>query len=293
MSFTSFMVNRSFRKGDTIRDAGLTIPEDIRRYDNIQYGSDEKWNLLDVYSPSGNTEKLPVIISVHGGGWVYGSKEVYQWYCMNLAQRGFVVVNFSYRLAPKFKYPVPLEDTNNVFKWVLEHAEEYGMDRDRIFAVGDSAGAHMLALYTCICTNPSYAKSYSFQTPERFAPKAVGLNCGVYDIFMAINDNAMGMMKRLMKDFLGRKFNENAAKANPVSFLTNEFPPVYLMTSTGDFLLNQAPVMVEKLKELGIPYEYKIYGTKEDKLPHVFHCNIKTQDAKICNDEETSFFLKQ
>ena len=110
---------------------------------------------------------------------------------------------------------------------------------------------------------------------------------------MAINDNAMGMMKRLMRDFLGKKFHENAVKANPIAYLTKEFPPVYLMTSTGDFLLNQAPVLADKLDALGVSYEYKIYGTNDDPLPHVFHCNIKTTDAKICNDEETAFFLKQ
>ena len=55
---------------------------------------------LDVYRPKLNIKgKLPVIMSVHGGGWVYGDKDVYQWYCMNLAQRGFAVVNYSYRLA--------------------------------------------------------------------------------------------------------------------------------------------------------------------------------------------------
>lgn len=55
---------------------------------------------------------IPVIVSVHGGGWGYGDKERYQYYCMSLAQQGFAVVNFSYRLASKYKFPAPLEDTN-------------------------------------------------------------------------------------------------------------------------------------------------------------------------------------
>ena len=104
MSQASDMVRTEFKKGDDIRDAGLTTPEDIIRYDDIVYGEDPKWQSLDVYRPkSAEGKKLPVIVSVHGGGWVYGDKERYQFYCMNLAQRGFAVVNYTYRLAPEYK----------------------------------------------------------------------------------------------------------------------------------------------------------------------------------------------
>lgn len=79
---------------------------------------------------------LPVIVSVHGGGWGYGDKERYQYYCMSLAQQGFAVVNFSYRLASKYKFPAPLEDTNRVFVWLLAHAVRYGFDTHNVFCVG-------------------------------------------------------------------------------------------------------------------------------------------------------------
>ena len=143
-----------------IRDAGLTTPDDIQRFDNIVYGEDKVWQSLDVYRPKAINieEKLAVIVSVHGGGWVYGDKKTYQFYCMSLAQRGFAVVNFSYRLAPESKFPASIIDTNLVFGWILDHAEEYGFDTENVFAVGDSAGAHMLGLYTNLCTNPKYAK---------------------------------------------------------------------------------------------------------------------------------------
>ena len=88
MSQASDFVRTNFKKGDDIRDEGLTTPKDIIRYDDIVYGTDPKWQSLDVYRPrSAEGQKLPVIVSVHGGGWVYGDKERYQFYCMNLAQR--------------------------------------------------------------------------------------------------------------------------------------------------------------------------------------------------------------
>ena len=79
MSITSKIVCAAFRRGDEKRDAGLTTPEDICRFDDLQYGPDKRWNVLDVYRPLGAGGKLPVIVSVHGGGWVYGDKERYQW----------------------------------------------------------------------------------------------------------------------------------------------------------------------------------------------------------------------
>ena len=99
-----------FGEMDRKRDEGLTTPSDILRFNDISYGSDFVWNKLDVYYKKGTSENLPVIVSVHGGGWVYGDKDVYQYYTMHLAQMGFTVVNFSYRLPqrlPGYRRAIP------------------------------------------------------------------------------------------------------------------------------------------------------------------------------------------
>mgnify|MGYP002508409293 CR=1 FL=1 len=67
MSATSDMIRKMFGEADAKRDAGLTTPEDILRYDDICYGTDAKWQVLDVYRPKNREgERLPVIVSVHG-----------------------------------------------------------------------------------------------------------------------------------------------------------------------------------------------------------------------------------
>ncbi len=169
MSVTSDNIRKSFKESDDRRDAGLTTPANVERYDDIVYGEDAASQSLDVYRPKGADGRLPVIVSVHGGGWVYGDKERYQYYCMSLVQHGFAVVNFTYRLAPEHKFPAAIEDINAVFKFVLENNEKYGFDTEHIFAVGDSAGAHQLGLYAVICTNPEYAKRFDFAPPKGFA----------------------------------------------------------------------------------------------------------------------------
>ena len=89
MSQTSERVRREWKIGDAKRDAGLTTPEDIKRYDDILYGADPVWNLLDVYRPKKMDGKLPVIVNIHGGGWVYGNKELNEYYCMDFSSEEF------------------------------------------------------------------------------------------------------------------------------------------------------------------------------------------------------------
>lgn len=293
MSQASEQFRREAKWNDDIRDRGLKTPEDIVRYDDIAYGADPDWQVLDVYRPRGTEgQPLPVIVSVHGGGWVYGDKERYQYYCMALAQRGFAVVNYTYRLAPEHKFPAPLEDANLVFAWVLDNAGRYGFDREHVFAVGDSAGAHILSLYTCICTNPEYAAEYAFRPPEGFAPAAVALNCGAYEVSMAPGpDGSRTRTQQLMEDYLPGKGTAGELELlNAAKHITPGFPPTFFMTCTGDFLKDQANVLGARLLEQEVPHVFRFYSGGAHALGHVFHCNVRTAAARLCNDEECGFF---
>ena len=290
MSITSFMMRMGSKKNDAKRDAGLVYPEDVIRSEDIAYGP-HKMNVLDVYRPVGAAPKLPVIVSVHGGGWVYGDKKLYSHYCVSLAQRGFVVVNFTYRLSPQNKFPCHLEDTVMAFDWVRKNATRYGMDRDNIFAVGDSAGGHILALYCGMCTNPEFAEKFDFKPIEEVIPKAIALNCAVLDMDEIQTGMGASTMK-LMKDVLPKdKMEEMLALANPIAYVNEKFPPCYIMTANEDFLRVQPESFKKKLDELGVPYTYKLYGSNLDPLGHVFHLDMRCETGKLCNDEECAFFM--
>lgn len=291
MSALSDKIRTEFKASDDVRDALLSTPEDVERWDNIVYGKDDrKVQVLDVYRPKqAEDDDLPVIISVHGGGWMYGDKERYQYYCMSLAQRGFAVVNYTYRLAPENQFPAQLEDLNLVCKWVMKRANRYHFDTERIFAVGDSAGANILGLYAGICTNPEYAKKYDFEVPEKFALTAIALNCGVY--YFDKDNPQQEMTFEIMKELLpGGGTDEELADLTVLNCVTDVYPPTYLMTAVGDYLNFQAPAMAAKLNENMVPFVYRVYGDKINKLCHVFHCDVKTVDAAQCNDDECDFF---
>ncbi|MCM1107202.1 MAG: alpha/beta hydrolase [Blautia sp.] len=291
MSIASMLMCYNSGRSDKKRDAGKTTPADVERFDDIRYGMDEKFHRLDVYRPRGAEGKLPVIVSVHGGAWVYGSKEVYQFYCMSLAQRGFAVVNFTYRLAPKFKYPAAVEDINSVFQWILANADTYGLDTDKLCAVGDSAGAHLLSVYACILTNRAYASTYRTIHAPEIRLRAIALNCGKYVLDRKFVEDEN--LKHLKADIFPKKGSEQELRwVTPVHYVNGDFPPAFVMTAEGDFLRGQPPFLTEKLAECGVTYEYKMYGSPEQELYHVFHCNTSEPMAHVCNDEECAFFRR-
>lgn len=291
MSALSERIRRDWAANDAIRDAGLTTPGDVRRFDDIAYGSHPQQK-LDVYRPKNAEGLLPVIVSVHGGGWVYGDKELYQYYTMELARRGFAVVNFSYRLAPESKFPAQLEDVNAVFCWTKENAEQYGFDMEHLFAVGDSAGAHLLGLYCDFRTNPGYASRFSFDGGAGPVPKAVSLACGAYS--MRLKDApARGQDLELMADLLPGEVNaESLALVDVLKHITPAFPPTFLFTSSGDFLQEQADELQKTLRMHKVPHIMRFYGSADLILEHVFQENIRSESAKICNDEQCDFFRK-
>ena len=90
----------------------------------------------------------------------------------------------------------------------------------------------------------------------------------------------------------GNSLVKDLKKMNCVGNVTRKFPPSFVMTSYGDFLKDQPERLIEDLKAHQVPFTYRMYGSAKNRLPHVFHCNIKTEDARICNDEECAFFRK-
>lgn len=285
-------IREEFGTSDAKRDAGLTTPSDIQRFDNICYGKDPVWQSLDLYRPKSMDEKkLPVIVSVHGGAWVYGTKEIYQFYCMRLAQFGFAVVNFNYRLAPEHKFPSSLEDTNLVFQWIEANKETYQLDTDNVFAVGDSAGGHLLGLYAGFATNPEFAKNFAFEYPKSVKLRKIALNCGKYILNKEdYNDPQATALLAALLEKGGAE--EEIALIDVTTKVTPNYPETFVMTCPGDFLKNQAILIVKALEQNDVPFEYHFYGNKENPLGHVFHVNQRLPEAEICNKDQTDFFKK-
>lgn len=299
MSKQSELIRVEWRKNDTKRDEGLKTPDYIIRDDNIFYGENREWQKLDVYRHKNASKKMPVIVNVHGGGWVYGDKDIYQFYCMSLVQYGFTVVNYSYRLAPEYKYPANIEDTNLVFEFIVENAEKYGFDLDNIFALGDSAGGNILGIYSNILTNLEYRKKYNIEIPKiknkngsfrELRLNAIALNCAALSF---IEKKQPETKNELMEDlFTNGGTDEELSLIDVVNYVTKDFPPTFLMTSSEDFLSLEIFPMIKALLERQVSFETKYWHDSKVPCPHVFHVDCRHPFSVDCNRMECEFFLK-
>lgn len=285
-SETARKFRRQAGRNDRRRNVATPFPAGVTCVEDLRYGSHGKWNKLNVYFPEGTEGALPVIVSIHGGGYVYGTKEVYHFYCGDLARRGFTVVNFNYRLAPEARFPAQLTDINHVFLWLLENAAAYHADMDRLFIVGDSAGAQLASHYAAILTNPAFAALYPF-SPAPVRVRALGLNCGMYDLPRKMAGPGLGA------DYLGEDFDLADPRLDVLGAIGPGYPPAHITTAFYDFLRDNARPMAEFLQSKGIPAEWTCYGAEADRyMGHVFHVDIRLEEAGRCNDEQCAFFRR-
>lgn len=293
MSLAGFVFKHMCTKSDRKRDKDLVPTENVTACKNIPYAKGGKYNLLDVYYPEDTTKPLPVIVSIHGGGYVYGTKEVYFHYGMYLASLGFTVVNFNYHLAPRKRFPTQLDEINQVFTWIGENAEHFYMDPNNVFVVGDSAGAQMNSQYAAIYTNPEYAKLFDFKVPsDKVKIRAIALNCGLYAMEMIETGKGALNTDSLRTDYLGKKIDDTLkARMDVLGNITKDYPPSFVMTAEYDFLKDNAKPMSDFLTEKGVENVCKKYGSEgQYYMAHVFHVNMNLEEAKICNQDEAAFF---
>lgn len=278
-------MNAMCKENDDKRDAGLPhdIPE-VERFDDIAYGPKEKWNLLDVYLPRKRGKKVPTIISIHGGGWVYGTKETYQFFGLSLAKNGFAFVNFNYQLAPEVEFPGELDDVNRAMHWVATHGSEYHLDLDNIFIIGDSAGGQMAMQYLTILTNDDFRQKFGYEKPN-FIVRAAAINCGAAFL------NLPGMIEGAPQAY----FTDNVLETKKdmletEEYITQDIPPLLLTTANQDFIRDCTVRLDGFLTAKHINHVFRSYGTAEEPKAHVFNYNVKDPVATKFNLEILDFF---
>ena len=101
---------------------------------------------LYLFRPKSQTEALPAIVCIHGGGWFKGERRSMIPLAQTLASKGFVTVAISYRLSGEAKFPAAIQDAKAAVRWLRANAGTYGIEADKIGVTGLSAGGHLAAL---------------------------------------------------------------------------------------------------------------------------------------------------
>jgi acetyl esterase/lipase len=259
---------------------------------------------FDVYSPSDSTGPLPTLIWIHGGAWISGDKSNVDPYVKMIAAEGYTTVALNYTVAPEAAYPTALTQLNQALKFLVEHADEYRIDPDRIAIAGDSAGSNLTSQLAVLTTSPAYASELGLEpalTPEQL--RAVVLDCGIYDVSGIPNAPGLGGwgFRIALWAYLGVRDWEDSPGDHEMSTLesvTADFPTTWISGGNGDPLTeSQSKPLAAKLEDLGVDVTSVFYPADETpSLPHEYQFHLDFDQARVALDSTLDFLgnhLKQ
>ena len=261
--------------------------------DHYYHVDKDPMHMCDIARPENSSGKLPVILHIHGGGWVYGHKDTYyRYYAMEMSKYGYAVVTMNYRLAFEHPFPSMIEDIFSALSWIEHNQETEQFDINRVYLVGDSAGAHLSALTSIIHKNTDLLSKYDLkQTKCNIV--ACGLSCGVYDFNrLRSDDNGMPLRDTLIETIFDREDVENHPlfKLSSVSYLMDSsFTPSYILSSEADPLCKETKLLIDDCMKYHVNFRFHIFP-ESLQLPHVFNLKSIYPESKIVMDEMFAFF---
>lgn len=266
------MVWRFCDSGDKSKHAAQTPPDNVIEVSDIPYLDDgNHYHLLDVFYPDDLAagETLPVIIDIHGGGWMYADKDLNDYYCMSLASRGYVVFNISYRLVPDVTVNEQIQDVMFALKWINENMQSYPCNSENVMLTGDSAGGQLAAYSSVIMQSAELQQVFD----------TVDVDMDLTALLLTSPVSYMkdgGLFSVYTKILWGSDYKSKATydymDFDEIIDYASDMPPVYLITSSGDTLANsQTHRAYDLLQEKNIESYIDDYGEEYgSKLPHVF-----------------------
>lgn len=260
-------------KSDKKRMATQTPPENVVKVKDVEYLDDgNPYHKFDVFYPEGTIPKegLPVIIDIHGGGWMYASKDLNEYYCMELANKGYCVFSISYRLVPDVTVYEQIKDCTDALAYINSNMKNYPANKKTVMLTGDSAGGQ-LALYSTILNNNPDAREIFGTVDTKLNIKCLLLTSPV------TYAKSGGWFSIYTKKMWGKDYKAKAAynymDLDEIMELANNMPPTYFITSSGDTLAHDQTVNAYNyFADKGYECEIQDFTDLKDgkKLPHVF-----------------------
>ncbi len=262
--------------------------------------SGKRDHLLDVYRPvqASAESKLPALLYIHGGGFHILSKDTHWVMGIALARARFVVFSVNYRLAPASRFPAAVEDVCEAYRWIVEHAAEYGADASKLVVAGESAGGNLTTAVTiaaCFERSEPYAKRV-FETGV--VPKAVMPACAI----LQVSDSQRFARRRpdmprfvadriedVMVAYLGSRDIVPGSRpeldfADPLLVFERQekparpIPPFFIPCGTADPLLDDSRRLASALRLMNVVVDEQYYPGEV----HAFHAFVFRAQAKKC-----------
>jgi acetyl esterase len=243
----------------------------------------------DVIVPEG-AGPHPVLVYLHGGGWICGSPGTHRKLACRFAEAGQLVLNIDYRLAPEHPFPTPFEDCLAAVRWAAQEAGRWGGDASRLAVGGDSAGGNLSAAVAAALADD----------PAR--PRAALLLYGVFD-FAAMDSMEMPedfaqtpmagagekLRELMVGSYLGsdREQHLRDPRVSPVH-AADRLPPCHVMVGGADPLVSQAEALVAALARAGVEHEHFV----DEAMPHGYAQMEFLPHARPAIDRMVAFLRK-
>ena len=206
--------------------------------DQVFFEQDDLQLKLDIYRPRNSKKKHPVLLQIHGGAWITGSKRQAALLMTHMAVQGWVCFSVEYRYSPDIKFPQHLIDIKHALKWIRSHAEELGIDSDFVVSTGGSAGGHLAALMALTPNLPEFQPRFKQADTRIQGCVAV---YGVFDFYKPFSKKTPYPSKaKLLKMVCGgtpEKEPECYQQITPANWISKNPPPFLLIQGETDALI--------------------------------------------------------
>ncbi len=234
--------------------ASAEAEQDIDYEEDVVYGVGAgEPLLLDWARPKGAEKKLTAIVYIHGGGWAAGNKRIHRDMVKAAAKRGYFSATVGYRLAPQHRFPACVEDVKCAIRWMRANADELGLDREKIGAIGFSAGAHLVLMLSTMDPQDGLEGKGGWDGWSSKIQAGVSF-FGPTNLLAEYPERS----REIVKNFIGGTEEEKKEAyrlASPITYVNEGDAPLLLYQGTKDGLVpfDQATQMVEALTVAKVP----------------------------------------
>lgn len=209
----------------------------------------------DLFRPSG-VETAPLVVCIHGGGWISGATSDMYDVAQELTRHGFAAASPEYRLAPLHPYPAAVEDVQEFVRFSRANHKEMGIDPDRIASFGISAGGHLALMLGM--TNPNAPDSWSREA--RSQVNAVIDICGITDLTKPYESHHE-IAHSFLFQFMNEPYEGNEQRyreASPLYHVSPDDPPTMVVHGDEDDVVRveQSDRLVDALRAAGVDVVY-------------------------------------
>jgi acetyl esterase/lipase len=255
------IVQAHFVSGQKANPFKDVFPQGTVIHGNVPYNNDTlKKHLLDIYLPANAKGKVPLIVLIHGGGWLVNDKYADLGYMkktiVELVNEGFALASIDYRWASQAIFPALIQDCNRAVSFLYDNADKYGFDKNRFALLGWSAGGHLVSLMG-LSKNENVANFYMPNSTKSFTFKAVVDFYGPSELVLLKSAEDPKSPESILLGDSPINRPDLARIASPVTYVDKNDPPFLIIHGEKDDLVNpqQSKLLHSWLNAVGVQNE--------------------------------------